>query len=81
MHWVDFGGPPDTATPPLVLVHGLGGSHLDWVRVAPALAAQRRVLALDLPGFGLTPAAGRLATVPASAALLGRFVREVAGAP
>ncbi|HEY3975935.1 MAG TPA: alpha/beta fold hydrolase [Streptosporangiaceae bacterium] len=81
VHWVDFGGPPDTAAPPLVLVHGLGGSHLDWVRVAPALAAQRRVLALDLPGFGLTPAAGRPATVSASAALLGRFVREVAGAP
>ena len=81
VHWVDFGGPQGTATPPLVLVHGLGGSHLDWVRVAPALAARRRVLALDLPGFGLTPAAGRPATVAASTALLGRFVREVAGAP
>ena len=81
VHGVDFGGPPGSAAPPLVLVHGLGGSHLDWVLVAPALAAQRRVLALDLPGFGLTPAAGRLATVQSSAALLGRFVREVAGAP
>jgi pimeloyl-ACP methyl ester carboxylesterase len=81
VHWVDFGGPPGCSAPPLVLVHGLGGSHLDWVLVAPALAAQRRVLALDLAGFGLTPAAGRLATVQASAALVGRFVREVAGAP
>jgi pimeloyl-ACP methyl ester carboxylesterase len=81
VHGVDFGGPPGCSAPPLVLVHGLGGSHLDWVLVAPALAAQRRVLALDLAGFGLTPAAGRLATVQASAALLGRFVREVAGAP
>ena len=81
VHWVDFGGPPGSPAPPLVLVHGLGGSHLDWVRVAPALAAERRVLALDLPGFGLSPAAGRLATVQASAALLGRFIREVAGSP
>jgi pimeloyl-ACP methyl ester carboxylesterase len=81
VHWVDFGGPPGCPAPPVVLVHGLGGSHLDWVLAASALATQRRVLALDLPGFGLTPAAGRLATVQASAALLGRFVREVAGAP
>jgi pimeloyl-ACP methyl ester carboxylesterase len=81
VHGVDFGGPPGCPAPPVVLVHGLGGSHLDWVLIAAALAAQRRVLALDLAGFGLTPAAGRLATVQASAALLGRFVREVAGAP
>ena len=64
-----------------MLVHGLGGSHLNWVQVAPALAAGRRVLAVDLPGFGLTPAAGRAASVTASAGLLGRFIAEVAGAP
>jgi pimeloyl-ACP methyl ester carboxylesterase len=81
VHWVDFGGPSGSSAPPLVLVHGLGGSHLDWVGIAPALAADRRILALDLAGFGLTPAAGRLATAAASAGLLGRFVREIAGAP
>jgi pimeloyl-ACP methyl ester carboxylesterase len=81
VHWVDFGGPAATAAPPLVLVHGLGGSHLNWVQVAPALAADRRVLAVDLAGFGLTPAGGRAASVTASAGLLGRFVRQVAGAP
>ena len=42
-----------------VLVHGLAGAHINWWRVAPALAAHGRVLALDLPGFGLTPRAGR----------------------
>jgi len=31
VHWVDFGGQDGT---PIVLVHGLGGSHLNWVRVA-----------------------------------------------
>jgi pimeloyl-ACP methyl ester carboxylesterase len=81
VHWVDFGGPPGSAAAPLVLVHGLGGSHLNWVQVAPALAAGRRVLAVDLAGFGLTPPGGRLASVNANAGLLGRFVREVAGAP
>jgi pimeloyl-ACP methyl ester carboxylesterase len=81
VHWIDFGAPSGSTAPPMVLVHGLGGSHLNWVQVAPALAEQRRVLAVDLSGFGLTPAAGGSATVHGNARLLGRFVREVAGSP
>jgi pimeloyl-ACP methyl ester carboxylesterase len=81
VHWIDFGGPSGGSAPPMVLVHGLGGSHLNWVQVAPALAAERRVLAVDLTGFGLTPAAGRSATVQSNARLLHRFVREIAGSP
>jgi pimeloyl-ACP methyl ester carboxylesterase len=80
VHWADFGGPAD-AGPPVVLVHGLGGSHLNWTLVAPELARRSRVLAVDLAGFGLTESAGRATTVGANARLLGRFVREVAGAP
>lgn len=38
-----------------MLVHGLGGSLVDWGAVAPRLSAHGRVLALDLPGFGLSP--------------------------
>lgn len=42
--------------PPLVLVHGLGGSWRSWETVLPALAGERSVLAVDLPGFaGSTP--------------------------
>lgn len=37
---------------PLVLVHGLGDEADTWRRLLPALARRRRVLALDLPGFG-----------------------------
>jgi len=40
---------------PLLLVHGLGSSLRNWDPVAPALAAQREVIAVDLPGFGQTP--------------------------
>jgi pimeloyl-ACP methyl ester carboxylesterase len=93
VHWVDFGGPyaaepgpadapgprREQSTAPVVLVHGLGGSHLNWVQVAPALAESRHVVAIDLAGFGLTPGAGRDTGVRANAALLGRFVREVVG--
>jgi pimeloyl-ACP methyl ester carboxylesterase len=47
--------------PPLVLVHGLGGAASNWLRVAPALAAGRRVLLPELPGHG---GSGSLAGTP-----------------
>mgnify|MGYP003730744465 FL=1 len=37
---------------PLVLVHGFGGDLNNWLFNQPALAAERRVIALDLPGHG-----------------------------
>jgi len=40
---------------PIVCVHGLGGSHLNWVPPAPPLAALGSVSAFDLPGFGYSP--------------------------
>lgn len=41
---------------PLVLVHGAGGGSANWYRLFPALARRFRVLAPDLPGFGLSAA-------------------------
>jgi pimeloyl-ACP methyl ester carboxylesterase len=38
--------------PPLVLIHGLGGSLVIWRPVMDLLAAERDVTAVDLPGFG-----------------------------
>ncbi|MFI7339742.1 alpha/beta fold hydrolase [Streptomyces sp. NPDC050085] len=40
---------------PLVLLHALGESADDWADIAPALAADRRVLAPDLRGHGRSP--------------------------
>ena len=37
---------------PMLLVHGLGATLDHWALAIPKLAKQRRVLALDLPGFG-----------------------------
>lgn len=38
--------------PPLLLVHGLGGTIENWRALAPALAARHRVVVPDLPGHG-----------------------------
>jgi pimeloyl-ACP methyl ester carboxylesterase len=38
--------------PPLVLLHGRGSSATTWFPLLPHLARTRRVLAVDLPGFG-----------------------------
>ncbi len=40
---------------PLLLVHGLGGTHRSWDTISLALARKREVIALDLPGHGQTP--------------------------
>jgi pimeloyl-ACP methyl ester carboxylesterase len=41
---------------PQLLVHGLGGSSVGWIQVMEGLAARGPVVAVDLPGFGRTPA-------------------------
>jgi len=56
VHYADYGG----SGPPLLLIHGLAGSYLNWMSVADRLAITHRVWALDLRGFGLTPLALRL---------------------
>jgi pimeloyl-ACP methyl ester carboxylesterase len=49
--------PEKTPYPPLVLVHGAGGSHLDW---SPELRRlpDTHVIALDLPGHGRSAGTG-----------------------
>lgn len=49
--------------PPLLLVHGLGGTAANWSALAPALAARHRVVVPDLPGHGRSEPLGRAATV------------------
>ena len=40
---------------PLVLLHGLGESHIGWRPVIDALSEDYDVIAIDLPGFGRSP--------------------------
>jgi pimeloyl-ACP methyl ester carboxylesterase len=52
VNYVDVGSGDED---PVVLVHGLGGQWQNWLENIPRLALDRRVVAMDLPGFGLTP--------------------------
>jgi pimeloyl-ACP methyl ester carboxylesterase len=61
---------------PVVLVHGLGGQWQNWLENIPRIAQERRVLAFDLPGFGLTPETGGEVSIPG----YGRFVDAFCGA-
>lgn len=47
IHYVDIG-----TGPPVLLVHGLGGSWQWWMLNLRSLAADTRVIAIDLAGFG-----------------------------
>ena len=82
--WVDVGGPVHYREwdgpadgPVAVLVHGLGGSLLNWALVAPGLARRGRVVALDLAGFGRTSRDGRSAGIGPSRRLLSGFIRRL----
>jgi len=85
VHWIEFDADKSQGTsdsqPPIVLVHGLGGSHLNWCRLGPHLAGGRRVVALDLRGFGLTPGLRANSTVQANTRLLDRWIQRVIGEP
>src|SRR3954453_17457803 len=41
--------------PALVFIHGLSGCWQNWLENIPHFARHRRVIALDLPGFGHSP--------------------------
>jgi pimeloyl-ACP methyl ester carboxylesterase len=60
--------------PTLVLIHGLGGSTVIWRPVIDTLAAERDVIAIDLPGFGATPLPGD-GFVPNAAGLTDALLR------
>jgi pimeloyl-ACP methyl ester carboxylesterase len=77
VHYVDHGGPADG--PLLVMVHGLGGSLVNWAALAPLLTDTCHVVALDLIGFGLTRAGAHSTSVDSNQQMLHRFLSEVVG--
>ncbi|EXM14546.1 hypothetical protein FOTG_17055 [Fusarium oxysporum f. sp. vasinfectum 25433] len=41
---------------PLLLLHGWSSTHLEWRKVFPKLSKNFHVVAIDLPGYGFSPA-------------------------
>ncbi|HEV2032631.1 MAG TPA: alpha/beta hydrolase [Candidatus Dormibacteraeota bacterium] len=84
---VDIGGPVaytdhGGSGPPMVLVHGLGGSQQNWMLVASAIAdAGYRVTTLDLAGFGATPLAGRESTLETNRRIIDGFIKYLGQGP
>ncbi len=75
MRWKSTGA----ADGPLVVcLHGLGGSHANWVLLGDRLAEHGEVWAPDLAGFGLTEPSGRTAAVEDNIDLAAGFIETVA---
>jgi pimeloyl-ACP methyl ester carboxylesterase len=80
--WVNVDGTPVNTIelgegPPMLFVHGLSGSWPNWLEQLPIFAADRRVLAIDLPGFGSSPMPDREITISGYARLLDRLLGEL----
>ncbi len=65
------------AGPPLLLIHGLGASRRIWDPQIERLATDRDVIAVDMPGFGDSPALAEPPTPWALAAALARLCSEL----
>jgi len=59
--------------PPVLFVHGLGGSWRNWLENIPHFAKTHRVVAPDLPGFGLSAAPPEPITMSAYGDFLVKF--------
>eukprot|EP00884_Botryococcus_braunii_P018020 jgi/Botrbrau1/4901/Bobra.118_1s0015.1 len=77
IHYVRAG----TQGPPVVLVHGFGASAYHWRYNVPALAANHRVFAVDLLGFGWSdkPLISGYADYSVWQDQLASFIQEVVG--
>jgi pimeloyl-ACP methyl ester carboxylesterase len=78
VNYVDL-APADPAAAdraPVLFVHGLGGQWQNWIQNLPRAARERRAVALDLPGFGLSP----MPSEPISIPFYARVVEELADA-
>jgi pimeloyl-ACP methyl ester carboxylesterase len=62
---IDIGG--GDGAPPLLVLHGFPTSSIDFSLVLPRLAAERRVLIFDFPGYGLSAKPDRAYTLFAQA--------------
>lgn len=61
----------------LVLVHGLAASWQNWLENIPRLARSRRVIAIDLPGFGRSQVAAGETSIDSFVRVVSSLCREL----
>lgn len=74
LNWKSYGGHGDM----LLMVHGLGGSLANWNAVGTSFARHYQPLALDLPGFGMSPPREDF-TLTTHARAVVEFIDEIGG--
>lgn len=63
--------------PVVVFVHGLAGSWQNWLENLPEVARDRRVIALDLPGFGESAMPEQRISMAGYAAIVAELLDEL----
>jgi pimeloyl-ACP methyl ester carboxylesterase len=74
VNYVDIG---QGQAEPVVFVHGLAGQWQNWLENIPRVAQERRVLALDLPGHGLSEMPQEQISVPGYGRTVEAFVQQL----
>lgn len=77
IHYAEAGD----AAPPLVIVHGMTGSHASFLPLLPVLAQHAHVYAIDLRGHNLSGRMPGAYQVPDYARDVAAFLRTVVGKP
>ncbi|MBA2608372.1 MAG: alpha/beta hydrolase [Actinobacteria bacterium] len=54
LFYVDVPAAADAGLDPILIIHGYPSCSYDWSACLPTLSARRRVVLMDLPGFGLS---------------------------
>ena len=75
VNYVEIGS--GDAGPPVVFVHGLGGAWQNWLENIPRVAEERRVFALDLPGFGRSEMPLREITISGYGRSVNKFCEQM----
>jgi pimeloyl-ACP methyl ester carboxylesterase len=79
LHYVDIG--EQGRERPIVFIHGLSGQWQNWLENIPRFSRARRVVAMDLPGFGCSPMPNRKITIEYYGMVVAELCSELGLAP